>query len=492
MEVSWQHVRGPPECDRIMLTHVRKHVFRDLRPYVSTYEGCQNAQNLYVTRHDWLYHEAQLHRRSWICISDCNERFLTPESLKRHILECHSETITASQVPVLLKMCERPADPGKSAICSLCGSEEMDLSKINNHVASHLEELALFVLGVETDDQTAVIFSDYAEKSHGDHNCLSDDDLSSLSAFSDKECIEISPQDSKTFEQGLKLKGEPSLTSVNDWLGVDKDEMQAAPSELHDQVVQLLRKNRVDVNAQGEAFDGAYALWTASSEGHDLVVQMLLDQGIDMNTQNKHGSTALHMASRNGHEKVVQRLINAGADVNARRNNGDTALHVASENGHEEVVRRLINTVTDVNARKNNGDTALQVASRNGHHEIVQILLTAGADVDVQNGLLDNALHTASANGHEKVVRMLINAGANSNVRNNLSETPLWAASKKGHEIVVKLLIDAGAYVNAHYNGYYKNALHAASANGHEEVVRMLINAGANTNMGKSKRTKSF
>ncbi|KAL3477454.1 hypothetical protein BJX99DRAFT_226268 [Aspergillus californicus] len=41
----------------------KRHVFRDLRPYVCTFTECQNAEKLYATRHEWLYHEMQMHRR---------------------------------------------------------------------------------------------------------------------------------------------------------------------------------------------------------------------------------------------------------------------------------------------------------------------------------------------------------------------------------------------------------------------------------------------
>ncbi|KGO45689.1 Tetratricopeptide-like helical [Penicillium expansum] len=43
----------------------KRHVFRDLRPYICTFEDCQNGGKLYVSRHDWIYHELQIHRRNY-------------------------------------------------------------------------------------------------------------------------------------------------------------------------------------------------------------------------------------------------------------------------------------------------------------------------------------------------------------------------------------------------------------------------------------------
>ncbi|KAL8753447.1 MAG: hypothetical protein Q9199_005044 [Rusavskia elegans] len=100
------------------------------QPYVCTFKDCLNAEKMYITRHEWLYHEKQL--------------------LRNHILHYHPGTFTESQLPALLDMCERAADPEEKDSCSLCG-QEMNLIALRLHVASHLEDIALFALPSESD-----------------------------------------------------------------------------------------------------------------------------------------------------------------------------------------------------------------------------------------------------------------------------------------------------------------------------------------------------
>ena len=201
----------------MILTNSRKHVFRDLRPYVCTYEGCLNAEKLYVTRHDWMYHEGQLHQRIWTCGNHCNRKFSTPQLLKDHMLDCHLGTFAESQLPILIDMCERPADPDERASCPLCGVEET-LRALRPHVASHLEDIALFVLPVETNDHNADAISNHAEQPREKDSRFDDDELSTLGSFGEDEGVQLPLQDPKAFETALKKREEYSLPEVGNWL----------------------------------------------------------------------------------------------------------------------------------------------------------------------------------------------------------------------------------------------------------------------------------
>ena len=143
MEVSGQALskvaENPGDADSC-----RRHVFRDLRPYVCTYPNCPNADKMYITQHEWLHHEQQMHQRSWICWNGCEPIFKSAQLLRDHILHRHSGEFIESQLPVLLDMCERAADPDEEESCSLCG-QQMNLIALRHHVACHLEDIALFV-----------------------------------------------------------------------------------------------------------------------------------------------------------------------------------------------------------------------------------------------------------------------------------------------------------------------------------------------------------
>lgn len=59
--------------------------------------------------------------------------------------DCHGELFSHLQLPALLDICERPMEPGRISSCALC-CEPFYLRKLQSHLASHLEELSLFVL----------------------------------------------------------------------------------------------------------------------------------------------------------------------------------------------------------------------------------------------------------------------------------------------------------------------------------------------------------
>ena len=127
-------------------------MFRDLRPYVCTFEDCHNAGKLYVSRHDWAHHELQVHRREFVC-NKCDKRSQTRQEASAHLRE-HGDSILPSQLSVILDLAERQVDISLSQKepCLVCG-EELSLKALQNHLASHMEDIALFVLPSAEDDE---------------------------------------------------------------------------------------------------------------------------------------------------------------------------------------------------------------------------------------------------------------------------------------------------------------------------------------------------
>ena len=175
-----------------------------------------------------MYHEGQLHQRSWICGNHCNLRFSTPQLLREHMLDCHMGTFAESQLPILIDMCERPADPDDRASCPLCGLEET-LRALRPHVASHLEDVALFVLPVETNDYNADASSNHVERPRERDSRFDDEELSTLGSFDgdDDEGVQAPLQDPKAFETTLRNE-EYLKPKVGDWLN-NNDEEESLP-----------------------------------------------------------------------------------------------------------------------------------------------------------------------------------------------------------------------------------------------------------------------
>ncbi|THW57597.1 hypothetical protein D6D20_07837 [Aureobasidium pullulans] len=132
----------------------KRHVFRDLRPYVCSFKSCLDPGRLFITRHDWIYHEQQMHRRKWICPEDCRETFRLKSAIIEHIHNDHFDGLEAHQISTFADMCEREIDVTESEQCLIC-LETMSLFRLQQHLATHMEEIALFVLPLPPQDDEA-------------------------------------------------------------------------------------------------------------------------------------------------------------------------------------------------------------------------------------------------------------------------------------------------------------------------------------------------
>lgn len=151
-------VRAPPNslsCTILLLTSglSRRHVFRDLRPYICSHSSCPSADKLYPNRHDWIYHEMQMHRRQWTC-QECQLTVKSLEEMATHLEISHASSRTETQRIVALGLYEQPIDETAPAECPLCYTKS-PLKLMLEHLGRHLEELSLFALPkpIEDDDQ---------------------------------------------------------------------------------------------------------------------------------------------------------------------------------------------------------------------------------------------------------------------------------------------------------------------------------------------------
>jgi ankyrin repeat protein len=137
----------------------------------------------------------------------------------------------------------------------------------------------------------------------------------------------------------------------------------------------MLLDRGADVNAQGGRYGSA--LQAASSEGHDKIVQLLLDKGADVNVN------AMFLALRENLTTIVPLLLPYLAEDMVFEKDaeyGKTLLHWAAELGYRDLTTRCLDLGAEVDATDKYGKTALHYAADNGHLEIVQILIQADAD----------------------------------------------------------------------------------------------------------------
>lgn len=122
----------------------RKHVFKDLRPYVCTFRDCLKSDRLFGSRHDWYNHEVEVHRREWFC-NACTQPFPTKALFEAHLRKYHFDLFTEAQLSAVTDRCERAIDPESEQTCPLC-QEKYLRSRLQSHLAHHMQQLALFTL----------------------------------------------------------------------------------------------------------------------------------------------------------------------------------------------------------------------------------------------------------------------------------------------------------------------------------------------------------
>ncbi|KAL8834257.1 MAG: hypothetical protein Q9170_003844 [Blastenia crenularia] len=121
------------------------HVLLDLEPYMCTFEDCLRADKLFGNRESWFQHELDSHRlrRIWSCQS-CSHNFDELEDIELHLSEKHKNSNDPSQMSLMLSLCERFSSEGISAQpCPMCGCTRATTKALEEHIAGHLEQLAL-------------------------------------------------------------------------------------------------------------------------------------------------------------------------------------------------------------------------------------------------------------------------------------------------------------------------------------------------------------
>ncbi|KAL8731164.1 MAG: hypothetical protein Q9166_003571 [cf. Caloplaca sp. 2 TL-2023] len=126
----------------------KRHVLRDLQPYICTFGGCSKADTLFERRRDWINHELQFHRTEWYCNAPGHQAYDSQETFQAHMKDKHHDSFDARQLDSLTRMVARPAMDLKFSCplrCSDC-FQELDVVKLEAHLGRHLEVIASFAL----------------------------------------------------------------------------------------------------------------------------------------------------------------------------------------------------------------------------------------------------------------------------------------------------------------------------------------------------------
>ena len=122
----------------------RSHVVQDLWPYLCTYPQCESGEQLYQHRSDWENHEKYVHRRIWRCPDHALE-FLSRDEYTNHVHAVHQQYSSQLLSDEGLRAVESTSLEYERS-CPFCAMTLDTGNEIENHIAYHLECIALLTL----------------------------------------------------------------------------------------------------------------------------------------------------------------------------------------------------------------------------------------------------------------------------------------------------------------------------------------------------------
>ncbi|KAB8349465.1 hypothetical protein FH972_023492 [Carpinus fangiana] len=512
LEVSsfWSRVTSQP------LTVSRDHLFRDLRPYVCTYEDCRESTQLYDNRSDWVKHEDWAHRRIWRC-EDHDSDFKSEDECTSH-LKSHHGIHPNSKIKSL-------ADSLITAVSSAdrhCPFCLAPLSQVRGtpeqHVSRHLERIASFTVPhstlIDDDDEDLVEGDAVSWKA----NTARETSTGSLGAFS-SSLSQLSHASKPVTSDGENIKQE---------VPPDMEEQELPPGEtlslsnrdiIHEREETSGFFEDSDDDLQHKSIDPKSS--TLDTGGKDLIPEGPPD--LDDNSTEPHGVRFLD-ACRSGSVRLVAEFLGQGDvsgrdawsalhDAASRRNSPitkmlwdyvhrryqsfvesyltgslpdggttdamDFTMQVLCETGDASSVQFILDYLS---IRHQLGQQHFLLAVRLGHEEVVRVFVNHRRFQGSK--IAPRALLDACVGGHLKIVDLLLHEGADPNLSIE-GRTPLYAAAKSGHVEIVMTLVSQGAIVDTPNNNG-ETALHAACWTGESDVVEVLLDAKASVNSATS------
>ena len=132
----------------------REHVIRDLRPFICTYGGCKEENELFDNWKDWSKHEQWSHNRVWRCPEHRKSAFASIGALQKHFEHAHGNVgLSLGEVVSLGAEVSAEFERG----CPFCLCTEKTLDALQRHIAIHLQRISLFALprSVATDQNSS-------------------------------------------------------------------------------------------------------------------------------------------------------------------------------------------------------------------------------------------------------------------------------------------------------------------------------------------------
>ncbi|KAL2127231.1 hypothetical protein VTI74DRAFT_11062 [Chaetomium olivicolor] len=534
-----------PYCFTLCSTRVlnpkawKAHLIHDLKPYVCTYEGCRNPNQVYDVREDWIQHENTNHRAVWCCPEHPNLYFPTVNAYQAHLAEAHGTQPDDEHSPSIIRAGGYGFEVSDRC-CPVCNYFVESANDLHKHIALHLERIALFSLPhVGGDDEHG---NDGGSQSVNMPDDSARDDESGRLSAGDME-DDDGPYYDEGHDQGAQSAADIARgkwRTVLDTiclirLGFDRKKrlrtawsFQSPLRAMHDDAMDLASQGRLReaeelyaeiLEVRVRAFGRQHPrTLTSMVELATLYEQEGLKRRADellaevartrllLAPRTFVGAANLALPYRNqglpqDAEELERRLMTAEEQDRQQKQQPDNThphgatapgqaislsdcqaqLFEAVKTGNYAAVELLL-SIDGVNpdAPDSNDRTPLSWAAGFGNAALVQLFLaTPGVDADFPDCRGQTPLSWAADCGHTEVVALLLDSGRVSPDSKDASGwTPLsWAASK-GYEQVVRLLL---AREDVDVNSRSESGLTPvawAVVNGDPEVLRVFLQSG--------------
>ncbi|OQO15156.1 hypothetical protein B0A48_00538 [Cryoendolithus antarcticus] len=522
----------------------KKHVYADLRAYICTFEDCNTG--LFEDRDTWWQHEMNVHRRQWSCQSCQGKTFDTAAALQKYLRVAHdaaalhdhllAQIATASSIPVVeiaaseCPLCEQfDLDVRQEAVrmhtpVPSYHQVRISLKRFQQHLAYHLEQLALFAVPPQIDGNIE------SGSKHSREGLVGADREQATLNWQDHLRSDQGPIENHISGSYEHNEDDEEILAEGLGLGIDRQRGRAIPAQDHveetvldehaglsvkSNITQAVLSNNGIATVEaliravnptfGVHIDQAIAppqlsvLRSFASLAHvaiqldcrDSFVPLVADRRVDLDMRDGRGYNTLHCAASFGQVFYVESLLqhrkqHIDVNVHAYQQNSNRQLQWQTSNRFGKLNSPTLGQGSDQSTDDHedhvDGQTALSIATERGSLEIMDVLLKHGANPDGSTCLL-----TAVLAQKVQAATLLIEHGADVNVSCKGYVSLLAAAASRGNVDLMRLLLDNGAHIDAVGSTAddlaYGTPLVTAIVRASTEAVALLIRRGANVRL---------
>lgn len=223
----------------------------------------------------------------------------------------------------------------------------------------------------------------------------------------------------------------------------------------------LLYKSQATSGINQIAGHYGFPLQAAASQGHNEIVDLLITNGTRADLQGGYFGTALQAAVYRGHRSMVSKLLRAALEcVHSTAGECGTALEMAVKKRDKDYVRDLLQVGADPNSSAieelvqgpirlgSEPETSIKEGTNKAPHQaratatrIVESLIGAGATIDLSLELLLAAMKCESYTLFPMLLR-------SANVEDSVIYKGLLEAIKCAHQLNIQTLVEVGARLN--------------------------------------------